>query len=191
MQGAQSSSAARTRTRTHTTNTPPRTKPDLDLLHGLLATIPLAMNMLGALLNRESRAIGHRPAGPSAQGPQARRRPGKAFPSRCTETTPRELVKTPIGIDDPLSSPAGFFITKRKTLQDRVAQQINQASFFDFRYADRLAPVGRLKRGHMMNRLRFERRAAASPAVILTTSSRAMIGPALLQSLLHCMFAND
>lgn len=53
-------------------------------------------------------AIGHRPTGPSAQGPQARRRPGKAFPSRCTETTPRELVKTPIGIDDPLSSPYGM-----------------------------------------------------------------------------------
>lgn len=39
MQGAQSSSAARTRTRAHTTNTPPRTKPDFDLLYGLLATV--------------------------------------------------------------------------------------------------------------------------------------------------------
>lgn len=59
--------------------------------------------------------------------------------------------------DDTDPTGPDFFITKRKTLQDRVAQQINQASFFDFRYADRLAPVGRLKRGHMMNRLRFER----------------------------------
>ena len=125
---------------------------------------------------------GPRPGAHGPGPPQARRRPGKPFPSRCTETIPRELVKTLLASMIPCphrtgrtgchrsklmaaqelpddTDPTGpdFFITKQKTLQDRVTQQINQASFFDFRYADRLAPVGRLKRGHMMNRLRFER----------------------------------
>lgn len=177
-------------------------------LSTILRTSPLATNVLGDLLNRQTRGGGdrsatspsavprragrqlaplpswlHRPqaTGARAQGPSSStpRWPGQALPVTLYRNNSSRISQDPIGIDDPLSSPNGMspkqsdgrtgscrttltlqgriFITKRKTLQDRVAQQINQASFFDFRYADRLAPVGRLKRGHMMNRLRFER----------------------------------
>lgn len=58
---------------------------------------------------------GHRPLGPGAraQGPgPPKLDAARASPSRHvvgTETIPRELlVKTPIGIDDPLSSPYGM-----------------------------------------------------------------------------------
>jgi hypothetical protein len=128
----------------------------------------------------------HRTQAPEPRRPRRRAPPsstprGQALPVTLYRDNTSRISQDPTGIDDPLSSPYGmspkqsngrprtcrttltlkgrivFSITKRKTLQDRVAKQINQASFFDFRYADRLAPVGRLKRGHMMSRLRFER----------------------------------